>query len=88
MVIRVFFSNKNTSEVSAGKNLSDLNITALIAMRENSKGYAELEPVFAFMNLVSLMNVNTFYKPIGDIGNNCKKLQKKVWKLQQRKSGN
>ena len=57
-------------------------------MRENSKGYAELEPVFAFMNLVSLMNVNAFYKPIGDIGNSCKKLQTKVWKLQQRKSGN
>ena len=57
-------------------------------MRENSKGYAEPEHVFAFMNLVSLINVNAFYKPTGDIGNNCKTLQKKAWTLQQRKSGN
>ena len=33
---------------------------AIIALRENGKGYAGLDSVCGYMNLVSLMNVNAF----------------------------
>ena len=33
---------------------------ATIALRENGKGYAGLESVFGYMNLVPPMNINAF----------------------------
>ena len=33
---------------------------AIIALRENGKGYAGLESVFGYMNLVPPMNINAF----------------------------
>ena len=40
---------------------------AIIALRENGKGYAGLELVCGYMNLVPLMNVNSFNKSMGEI---------------------
>ena len=40
---------------------------AIIALRENGKGYAGLESVCGYMNLVPPMNVNSFNKSMGDI---------------------
>ena len=40
---------------------------AIIALRENGKGYAGLESVCGYINLVPPMNVNSFSKSMGDI---------------------
>ena len=40
---------------------------AIIALRENGKGYAGLESVYGYMNLVPPVNVNSFNKSMGDI---------------------
>ena len=40
---------------------------AIIALRENGNGYAGLESVCGYVNLVPPMNVNSFNKSMGDI---------------------
>ena len=59
--------SKKVSKASAGKNPFDVNMCAIIARRENGKGYAGLESVFGYINLVPVMNVNSFNKSMGDI---------------------
>ena len=44
-----------------------LMMRAIIALRENGKGYAGLESVCGYMNLVPTMNVNAFNKSMSDI---------------------
>ena len=44
-----------------------MNLRAIIALRENGKGYAGLESLCGYMNFVPLMNVNAFNKSLGDI---------------------
>ena len=44
-----------------------LMMRAIIALRENGKGYGGLESVCGYMNLVPTMNVNVFNKSMSDI---------------------
>ena len=44
-----------------------MNLRAIIALRENGKGYAGLESLCGYMNSVPPMNVNAFNKSLGDI---------------------
>ena len=62
-----FYTSKKVSKASAGKNPFDVNMRAIIALRENGKGYAGLESVCECMNLVPPMNVNSFNNSMGDI---------------------
>ena len=62
-----FYTSKKVSKASAGKNPFCVNMRAIIALRENGKGYAGLESVCGYMNLVPPMNVNSFNKSMGDI---------------------
>ena len=62
-----FYTSKKVSKASAGKNPFCVNMRAIIALRENGKGYAGLESVCGYMNLVPAMNVNSFNKSMGDI---------------------
>ena len=55
------FTSKKVSKASVGKNPFDVNLRAIIALREICrKGYAGLESVCDYMNLVPPMNVNAF----------------------------
>ena len=62
-----FYMSKKVSKASAGKNPFDVNMRAIIALRENGKGYAGLELVCRYMNLVPPMNVRWFNKSMSDI---------------------
>ena len=63
-----FCTIKKVSKASAAKTPCDVNnMCAIIALRENGKGYAGLESVCGYMNLVPPMNVNSFNKSMGDI---------------------
>ena len=62
-----FYTSKKVSKASAGKNPFCVNMRAIIALRENGKGYAGLESVCGYMNLVPPMNVNSFNKSMSDI---------------------
>ena len=63
-----FCTSKKVSKASAAKTPCDVNnMCAIIALRENGKGYAGLESVCGYMNLVPAMNVNSFNKSMGDI---------------------
>ena len=65
---RSLYPSKKVSKSSAGKTPCDVNnMCAIIALRENGKGYAGLESVYGYMNLVPPMNVNSFNKSMGDI---------------------
>ena len=61
------YTSKKVIKASTGKNPFEVNMRAIIALRENGKGYAGLESVCGYMNLVPPMNVNSFNKSMGDI---------------------
>ena len=61
------YTSKKVIKASTGKNPFEVNMRPIIALRENGKGYAGLESVCGYMNLVPPMNVNSFNKSMGDI---------------------
>ena len=61
------YASKKVIKASTGKNPFEVNMRAIIALRENGKGYAGLESVCGYMNLVPPMNVNSFNRFMGDI---------------------
>ena len=63
----VYFTSKRVSKASVGKNPFGVNMCAIIVLHENGKGYASLESVCGYMNLVPPMNVNAFNKLMSDI---------------------
>ena len=74
------YTSKKVIKASTGKNPFEVNMRAIIALRENGKGYAGLESVCGYMNLVPPMNVNSFNKFMGDIISSYN-VKKTVWSV-------
>ena len=74
------YTSKKVIKASTGKNPFEVNMRAIIALRENGKGYAGLESVCGYMNLVPAMNVNSFNKSMGDIISSYN-VKKTVWSV-------
>ena len=74
------YTSKKVIKASTGKNPFEVNMRPIIALRENGKGYAGLESVCGYMNLVPPMNVNSFNKSMGDIISSYN-VKKTVWSV-------